>query len=293
MISSAARIRILVADINLKEEQSLARILKRNLAECEAFSLQDDPQWCDPCPPEQMVILLTKRVQAQRCHIVVVNRMLLAGQDLAALSRLREALKPSRCVLHMGGRSSTAEIMQALEAGLLISSPIKRSRSPQKPLDWVVKRVVWSRRAKSLTILDDSQPLLTAMARQLGAANQLDVTTDEAQELIEYLFPEASRVVLSTLWPGRHEITPRGRSVLIKVTEINDERRARIPVVLKIAPNDKIVREVERYQRYISGYLTGMRHTYLERYDLRWNIGGIVYSFLGSNSRRDIEDRAL
>lgn len=291
-MSSGARIRVLVADTDVQNERSLVEVLNRDLEDCEAFSLRENAAPSTACSEEELLRLLRAQGQSLQCHIVVVSHDLLKDLDTGALADANGALKPARCVLHMGDQVRTLDVMRALEAGLLVSSPIGNSNLLYKPMDWIAEQFVWQSRAKNrLSISGTISP--EEIASRIQANDGLVVTGDEVCELLEYLFPKARKLSVRTLGDSPHDAAPRAHSILVSVIEIDEDEHALVPVAVKIAPSIRIAKEADKYKSHIKGRLSGMRHTYLERFELRWKLGGIVYSFLGVVSAQDADPRPL
>lgn len=281
---TTSHVHILVADPDPAVEQELVRVFAQEIGGCHVFAANVAGLFSLPCSIEDLGRRLQEHAQLHRCHIVVVDKDLLKNPSSSDWDKLRTALLPAHCVVHMGNRVRTIEAMRAVEAGVLIS-PIKRSKPSHRPFDGLAERVAWHHRARQLDIQPDL--VLREIIEVINGANNLDLDEGDMRELIEHLFPKAQSVILEILTGIKlMGSVPRGHSVLLSVTEkrfVNRRWQTLFPVVLKIAPRNKIEREEQRYDQFVRGYLKGMRHTYLEKVELRWQIGGIVYSLLGTS----------
>lgn len=281
-VSTMSRLRILVADPDPNVEQALAAAFKQGLSECAVFTLQETSSLPRTCSAEELYKHLRHAAMTNKCHVVVIDKALLKDSSAMTWETLYVELQPAHCVVHLGDRVRTLEVVRAWDAGLLVS-PIKRQAPSHTPLDSVTNRIVWQRRSRDLTIVP--KELLQGIASAISLANEITVEEGEVAELLEYLFFGSRTVVIAGIPNvGLLSSTPRGHSVLLTAIEEDKEGRARLPVVLKIGPRAKVEKEVANYNAHVKGHLKGMRHTYLERSELRWSIGGIVYSLLGSDA---------
>jgi len=72
----------------------------------------------------------------------------------------------------------------------------------------------------------------------------------------------------------------RGRSFVFKAWPDDLE-----PVVVKLAPVEQIQSEAENYSEHIQGHLVGQFYASLERTIGFWDLGGMIYRFMGSSLR--------
>ncbi len=108
---------------------------------------------------------------------------------------------------------------------------------------------------------------------------------DQITDLFVRLFPSAGRLRLEKMGADSTASTyltvPRPKSVILKVYENNKQ-----PVIVKVARAKKMSIEFERYRTYIQGYLKGYFHPLLSNPVILWDIGGAIYTALGSTDSR-------
>jgi CheY-like chemotaxis protein len=99
------------------------------------------------------------------------------------------------------------------------------------------------------------------------------------------LFPDTKRLSLKALDGTVKSSMPaaRGRAVLFQATP--DDRE---PVVIKLAPRERIDVEADAYKEFIQDRLVGRFYAELQKRADFWSLGGICYSFMGS-SQKSIE----
>lgn len=109
-----------------------------------------------------------------------------------------------------------------------------------------------------------------------------NVSPEIVEDTLSQLFPENTEITLETV--GGEVITPipvsRGRSVVLKVRPDDLE-----PVVVKLAPAERIRNEYVRYREHVKDRLIGRFYAQLERMIEFWELGGVTYNFLGSSLR--------
>ncbi|GAB4503345.1 MAG: hypothetical protein Fur0043_03370 [Anaerolineales bacterium] len=104
---------------------------------------------------------------------------------------------------------------------------------------------------------------------------------DQILDVFVQMFPQARKLRLERLGTGAtvstYSTVPRPKSVILKVYE--DDKQ---PVIVKLARAQKMSIEVERYRSYIEGRLKGYYHPLLSNSVILWDVGGAVYTALGS-----------
>jgi CheY-like chemotaxis protein len=107
-----------------------------------------------------------------------------------------------------------------------------------------------------------------------------DVPIGLVEDVLGQLFAQNEAMDLQTV--GGVVITSppisRGRSVVLKVQPEGLE-----PVILKLASSDRLQREQKNYFEYVKDRLVGRFYPLLERKTSFWDLGGIVYSFIGTS----------
>jgi CheY-like chemotaxis protein len=129
-------------------------------------------------------------------------------------------------------------------------------------------------------IVIEPDDLLAHIVGILGE-NIAAVYHDQIADIFVRLFPQARHLYLEKLEAGppasSYSTVPRPKSVILKVYEDGKQ-----PVIVKLARAKKMSIEVERYQKYIHGYLKGYFHPLLSNPIILWDIGGAIYTSLGS-----------
>ena len=99
------------------------------------------------------------------------------------------------------------------------------------------------------------------------------------------LFPDTKRLSLKALdgTVKSSVAAARGRAVLFQATPYERE-----PVVVKLAPRERIDVEADAYKEFIQDRLVGRFYAELQKRADFWILGGICYSFMGS-SQKSIE----
>ena len=100
---------------------------------------------------------------------------------------------------------------------------------------------------------------------------------DQIVDTLVRLFPNAKNLHLERLGTEATATVPRPKSVILKVYE--DKKQ---PVIVKLARAHKMSIEIERFQKYIQGYLKGYFHPLLSNPIILWDLGGAIYTSLGS-----------
>ncbi|MFZ5818298.1 MAG: phosphotransferase [Chloroflexota bacterium] len=105
--------------------------------------------------------------------------------------------------------------------------------------------------------------------------------TDQITDIFVRLFPNAKNLQLERLGTGSiastYSTVPRPKSVILKVYEDNKQ-----PVIVKLARAQKMSVEADRFQNYIYGRLKGYFHPLISNPIILWDIGGAIYTSLGS-----------
>ena len=109
------------------------------------------------------------------------------------------------------------------------------------------------------------------------------VYQDQINDVLVRLFPNAKKLRLERLGASSEKLTystvPRPRSAILLVYEDNKQ-----PVIVKLARAHKMSVEIYRFQNYIQGYLRGYFHPNISNPAILWDIGGAVYTSLGSTN---------
>ena len=219
-----------------------------------------------------------KLAKIYRCHIAVIDLRLHDDHDRDDTSgiELAKDIKPALPV-----------IISAYPDYKLVREGIK-----QNAIFNFVGKAEGPEKLKS--VLDNAALKINANKRQLviapaGLASEVmqDIypdhdhkTDDEVNDIFALLFENAQNLRVEEIKraqePGRTSV-PRPRS---KVFHIYPDDLQ--PEVVKIARASKSVKEVERYDKYIENRLVGAFCPRMDRNEAFWNLGGIVYPYMGA-----------
>jgi hypothetical protein len=100
---------------------------------------------------------------------------------------------------------------------------------------------------------------------------------DQIVDAFTRLFPSAKNLLLERVGTEAALTVPRPKSVILRVTEDNKQ-----PVIVKLARAHKMSIEVDRFKKYIDGYLKGHFHPSISNPVILWDLGGAIYTSLGS-----------
>jgi len=103
---------------------------------------------------------------------------------------------------------------------------------------------------------------------------------DLVVDVFGHLFPETKSLALKALeGTAKSSVAvARGRAVLFQAWPDDKE-----PVVVKLAPRERIQVEANAYKKYIQDRLVGQFYAQLQKRADFWDLGGICYSFMGSS----------
>ncbi|MEM4723790.1 MAG: CHAT domain-containing protein [Candidatus Hadarchaeum sp.] len=260
------RIRILVVHADPTEEEKLAAVLGQTPnyqgIPARLSCSQHDDEW----------LVQVKEKAIENCaHLVLIEYSCVGKKQ--RLEQLQQELTPIQCVLHVGSAISAERAMCAFLDRLWLAPPLRRPPSQPLPLGAAVDRAFRRLRAPSQSIA--GKQYLEEAAEKIGAP------LDEVEELMAYLFPEATELHVGLLLPKSATTSVvRGRSMLLSISA---DRR--VDQVLKLVPRDRAVREATNYSGFVDGRLIGTRHAVLERWRALWHAGGLVYSLIGAGGR--------
>jgi CheY-like chemotaxis protein len=108
------------------------------------------------------------------------------------------------------------------------------------------------------------------------------ISHDLVLDVFGRLFPDTKRLSLKTLdgTVKSSVAAARGRAVLFQATPDDKE-----PVVVKLAPRERIDVEADAYKEFIQDRLVGRFYAELQKQTDFWSLGGICYSFMGSSQK--------
>ena len=220
--------------------------------------------------------------QRLRPHIAIVDLRLMDDylNDHSGL-QLLPYLQSARCILYSGylGAAVTHEaarkynifawvdkydreaLTKAVQAAAYETSAVARPIQVDWPAGWPLAQMVhkllpnngWP--AADFTILED---------------------------MVAQLFPQNHHFTPQALTNNKESINSflRGRSIVTKIYADNFE-----PKVLKLASAAATQQEATNYAAYVQNWMPGLHATRLEQSAVFWDLGGTIYSFMGSNER--------
>ena len=217
-----------------------------------------------------------------RPHVAIVDLRLIDDyiDELSGLELL-PLLESARCILysaHLGTaviRKAAREYkafgwvdkfdMEALfntvREAAEESSAVARQIKVEWPATWPLTQIV----DKLLTNPD-------------GAANDTLILDD----MIAQLFPKNRHFIPEAIAGSERDVGAflRGQSIVTKIYADNFE-----PKVLKLASAAATQQEAANYAAYVQNWMPGLHATRLEQSAIFWDLGGTIYSFMGSNGR--------
>jgi len=219
---------------------------------------------------------------AFRPHVAIVDlRLLDEYSDERSGFELLKSLQTTRCVLYSAYLSPevTREALRRYSA----TSWVSKSESPQHLLDEVASAV--RENCASQRDLTFHRPAAWTSQRIVETlfGKDTDVPPEIGEDVLGQLFPENEKIRWEIVG-GEMATSPfieRGRSVLLRAWPDDLE-----PVVVKLAPAERIRSEAENYREYIQDRLGGQFYARVERSVEFWDLGGTVYRFIGSSLRR-------
>lgn len=213
-----------------------------------------------------------------RCQLALVDMRLLDDiddEDKSGLELIPQ-LRPTACIM-MSGYGGLADSRRAVDEGAFgFMGKSEGPRAFKEKLEKEARSLCADK--KGLKI--EPAGLLANISKTLlvGAAFRFN---DQVADCLLRLFPEASRLRLEKI--GTTHVSsdlstvPRPRSVILKVYE--DDRQ---PVIVKLARESKVTRELDNYRGYIDGHVKGNYVPVLRGRALMWDIGGIKLSYVGA-----------
>lgn len=220
--------------------------------------------------------------QRLRPHIAIVDLRLMDDylNDHSGL-QLLPYLQSARCILYSGylGAAVTHEaarkynifawvdkydreaLTKAVQAAACETSAVARPIQVDWPAGWPLAQMVhkllpnngWP--AADFTILED---------------------------MVAQLFPKNHHFTPEALTSKKESVNSflRGRSIVTKIYADNFE-----PKVLKLASAAATQQEAANYAAHVQNWMPGLHATRLEQSAIFWDLGGTIYSFMGSNER--------
>ncbi|CAG0960832.1 hypothetical protein ANAEL_00617 [Anaerolineales bacterium] len=268
-------IRVLVVDNDLKVRSQVVKILQgagclAQAAEGQGVELEESAK---------------KLTSVFRPHIVIMDLRLSDEHtdDRSGLDLWKDqSFSSARCILYSAHLNKNYKITQQAFRQDGVEDVIGKEDSPQALVD-AVKRVarMGCGCQNGLSLVWPTAWNEEVILRYLFGDDN-DLPRDLVMDVLGRLFPETRLLALKPL-EGAVEtsvIVGHGRTVLFQAWPDNKE-----PVAVKLAPRERIQREVEAYKTYIQERLVGRFSAELHQHADFWDLGGICYSFMGSSQK--------
>lgn len=208
------------------------------------------------------------------CHIALVDMRLIDDYDKSDKSGLDlvAKLKPAISIIVSGSGDDRKTALEAVDKGAVDfvgkEDPLTRLRNS---LQQAATKVFVCGTQLQLHIHENlPQQIMDALAP--GKPSQV-------YEIFCALFPNATNIIVKPI--GSEARTPknstRQHSFVFRVNVDGLQ-----PVVVKIASVERIKREFAKYKKYIENRVNGNFYAQVQNTALRWQIGAIVYSFIGA-----------
>jgi hypothetical protein len=216
-----------------------------------------------------------------RPHVAIVDLRLLDDySDERSGLELIKSLRSARCILYSAYLSPevTREALRRYGA----TSWVSKSESLQPLLDEVAKAAQESCASHRDWTLHWPSAWTSRRIVETLFGRDTDVPPDIVKDVLGQLFPENAKMKLKTM---RGEVASslsvyRRRSIVFKAWPDDLE-----PVVVKLAPAERIQSEARRYREHIQGHLVGQFYAHVKRTVEFWDLWGTVYRFMGSSLR--------
>ena len=218
-----------------------------------------------------------------RPHVVIMDLRSVDDADLGDRSGLdlleQSVFSSARCILHSAYLQDFRITVEAFQkAG--VDGVVGKQESPQCLLEAVegsARKGCACRRGLRLEWPTAWNPQRVVDVL-FGAGS--DVPADIVNDVLGRLLSDAHVLTLQPLEGAAVSPLPmaRGRSVLLRASP--DDRE---PRVVKLAPEEKTIREVTAYEQYVKDRLRGLFHAHMQAHVTFWDVGGICYSFIGSS----------
>lgn len=123
--------------------------------------------------------------------------------------------------------------------------------------------------------------MVQKVAPQVEPGQQQRYLIWEMDDLLRKLFIDAKRITISRMTSGK------SGAAVVQVEPFYEIRGQAEPIIVKYSAHiDEIKREERNYERYVTGFVAGGRHTDMKRYARTRSFGGIAYSLIGASVSR-------
>ena len=220
------------------------------------------------------------KAKKYRCQLALVDLRLVDDWDDEDTSGLDivPLLKPSICLI-VSASVDIENIRKSDEVGA--ASYIGKGEGPdilREKLEREAKKICASKKEINIGPSDVVRHISNTLCKDIPVECH-----DQIRDLLFQLFPNAKKLHLERFGASSNTLTystvPRPRSSILLVREDNKQ-----PVIVKLARAHKMAIEIERYQKYVQGYLKGHFHPNISNPVILWDIGGAIYTSLGSTN---------
>jgi DNA-binding NarL/FixJ family response regulator len=215
-----------------------------------------------------------RKVREHRCQLALVDLRLvddLDEEDVSGLNLVPE-LKPAVSLI-VSASSDVTMVRQSDEIGA--ASFVLKGEDP-KVLKEKLEREAGKLCASRTCVKIGPPSVLSHIASILCEQVPSDYH-DQIADVFTRLFPSAKRLLLERVGTEAVLTVPRPKSVILRVTE--DDKQ---PVIVKLARAHKMSIEVNRFRKYVEGYLKGHFHPSISNPVILWDLAGAIYISLGS-----------
>jgi hypothetical protein len=220
----------------------------------------------------------TMKAKNSHCILALIDLRLMDDFDEEDSSglRLTREIGPIRSIILTG--YPTQRILREMLEHYKDIPLLSKSDSPEKikiTIDTEVGKVCAVKRG-----LEISPENIFAQIRHTPFGSLIRKYPDQVPDILAQLLPSASKLKIerldSSFYSTQVSGVPRPKSIVLRVFEEDFE-----PVVIKLARARKIEVEVDRYEKYIARKIGGNFIAKLERHAELWDIGGVLYSYIG------------
>jgi CheY-like chemotaxis protein len=266
-------VRVLVVDNDLQARSQVVKMLegvgyRAKAAEGQGVKLKESAK---------------KIALAFRPHVVIMDLRLSDehADDRSGLELWKDqSFSSARCILYSAHLVQNYKITREAFQQKGVEDVIGKEDAPQNLVD-AVERVA----REGCGCKNGLSLVWPAAWNEEAIISYLDedaknLPRDIVLDVFGRLFPDTKKLTLKALEgtaQSSMEIA-HGRAVLFQAWPDDKE-----PVVVKLAPQKRILREVEAYEKFIQDRLVGRFSAQLQTHTVFWDLGGICYSFMGSS----------
>ena len=220
------------------------------------------------------------QAHAFRPHVAVVDLRLLDDfvDERSGLDLLPD-LQSARCILFSAYLDSDVTMKAAHEYNAFAWVDKYRSEDLYRSVNQAAAQACAE--SKGISVQWPASWPREELVSKLFAGSDVIPDSSILDDVIAQLFADKRQFYPETISGAVNGLASviRGRSAVLKI--FSDEQLE--PKVLKLGNAARIKQEDERYQRYVKGQTPGLHATQLEQSVGFWDLGGAVYSFIGSS----------